>query len=154
VAGQTPGSPNRIAGNPGIAYAGHVEWLKQARIYDAGIVGGADRMLVAPLVDRIAESFADRPVTPAHMRHYLGWVDGLHGLLPMRCTFLGNKVYHLYHGQTSNRNYRLRHAILTEHDFDPEIHLARTSQGVWQWTDKAGDLRAKVFDYLQSRKDA
>ena len=152
--GQRPGEPGGIAGNPGGAYAAHVEWLRHVRFYDAGIVGGADRILIASLIDRLEESFASRSLAPAHMRHLREWVDRAQTFLPMQCAFLAGSVYHLYHGQMSNRKYRLRHAILTECDFDPRVHVSKTAQGVWQWTDEADTLKARVFEYLRSRDDA
>jgi hypothetical protein len=152
--GPQPGARRRMSGNPGMAFAGHAEWLKRVRFYDAAIVGGGDRMLIAPLLGQLDEVFRERPATPAHERHYRGWLDRLRGLLPMQYAFLPGKIYHLYHGELSDRHYPARPAVLTESGFDPELHICKTPQGVWQWTDEAGKVGARVLAYLESRNDA
>jgi hypothetical protein len=102
-------------------------------------------MLIAALLGQLDDVFRERPVTPAHQRHYFGWLDGLQGLLPMQYTFLPGRIYHLYHGELSQRRYKLRPALLTESAFDPELHISRTPQGVWRWTDEAGEVRARLL---------
>lgn len=149
-----PGIPKKVIGSLGLGYAAHAEWLREARFYDAGIVGGGDRMFIAPLLDRLEECFRERPATPAHRRHYFGWLHRARGVLPMPHTFLPGKIYHLYHGELRNRNYQLRSAILTESGFDPELHIVKTPQRVWQWTNEAGELPARVLAYLASRRDS
>lgn len=143
-----------LAGSPGLGLAARRDWLERAGLYDGGIVGGADRMLIVQLMGRADESWAVRPMTPGQTRHFHQWSRRLEAAPPMSYGHLDGVVFHLYHGEIASRRYQYRHQILLDCGYDPAVHLVRAPQGVWCWSPEAGELRQQVLAYLTARNDA
>ena len=62
-------------------------------------------------------------------------------------------IHHLWHGSSAQRNYVDRHAILVEHDFDPERDIVLDPEGCWAWAPGREALAKAVADYFDSRGD-
>lgn len=82
-------------GHPGFAWAARRQFLLDWPLYDAAIVGGADKMMLCAWSD-----IADCPVTrsmtsPRSFKHFLDWAKGGR----CRVSYAPGVVYHLWHGE-------------------------------------------------------
>src|ERR1019366_5490896 len=162
-AGYYGGTPARA--DPGIAYYHHpgYAWAMRREAFDAlgglldiAIVGEADWIMARAILGEAAEvlypgisagygqailEWQNRAVR--HLRRNLGHVEGT--------------LLHYWHGPKAKRNYWDRCRILADSQFDPERHLKRDWQGLYQLVDR-GDERSLVLrdglrNYFRSRNE-
>lgn len=135
---------------PGYAWAARRSFLRKHRLYDAGILGSGDAMMVAAFTGRF--NYFQQP-TDAAREHFEQWArpvlrdtGGGFGVTPGR-------IYHRYHGSIANRRYYQRRECLSQAKFDPARDLQRSESGLWSWgSDKTG-LHAQVVKYFSRRKE-
>jgi hypothetical protein len=138
--------------SPGHAWALRREVLRETGLYDAFIVGGADNLIAQSAVGAHEDLVRVYGLTPAHARHALTWarrfhrrVDGM-GVVPGR-------LFHLWHGDLSDRRYAERHRILVESGFDPDRDIAIDAGGCWRWSSDKARLHAGVRAYFERRRE-
>jgi len=118
---------------PGYAWAMRRDLLVSLRFYDQCILGGADRVFCDGL-------FFVQPSPRPHDYYYLSsfrantrrYLDRFPPNLSIGS--LSTRIYHQYHGSYANRQYHLRHQILSEIGFDPQQHLHLLPDGLYQLT--------------------
>lgn len=137
--------------NPGLAYAAKTAWLKKNKFYDVTVVGGGDTFFLFALINHI-EHILSGPYTQQQKKHYKAWSHKIKS--KPKISYLPQKIYHMYHGDSKFRRYSDRHMILTELNFDPLIHLELSDKGIWQWTFEGNNIKHKVYEYMKSRLDS
>jgi hypothetical protein len=137
----------------GLAWVARREVLDRHGFYDACIVGGGDRAIIAA-ADGTAEVFTeDRDMQGRFREHYLAWAEAFHESVPGVGNFIDGEVFHLWHGERKDRGYTSRHRDLSRFDFDPARDIARGSGETWRWSSNKPEMHAFVRDYLLSRKE-
>lgn len=137
---------------PGFAWAARRELLERHGLYDALVLGGADRAIFyagcgqAPVVLRAGFMGA------RHADHYLRWADGFFQDVNRRFAFVETSAYHLWHGDLASRNYRGRYQGFQRFEFDPDVDLAPGASGAWEWGSEKSALHQWVRDYFDHRK--
>jgi len=144
-----PGSEPQYA--PGIAWAATREVLDVAGFYDANIIGGGDSAIALASVGLASQLAEKRALSAAHLQHYLAWADTFDRAVGRKVSSLTDKVFHLWHGDFSNRQYKNRHRQLQGANFDPERDIRLSKEKTWEFSDAASPLREMVRAYFESR---
>ena len=134
----------------GHAWAASVDRKNSRQLYDANIVGGGDRVDLVPILSRIDELKNFRPFSPAQYNHLHEWAAGRPS---GRLDFVEGRIFHLWHGEFTNRQYNERHHILRRHNFDPNRDIQLAPNGTWRWTDPEGQLAKEVAVYFRERRE-
>ena len=77
--------------------------------------------------------------------------DALRNRLEEDLGYIPGTIYHLWHGDLSNRNYMGRHELMAQ--FDPYRDIQHAPSGAWLWSDPQSELARNVRDYFRSRKE-
>jgi hypothetical protein len=134
------------AGAPGMAWAARREHLETCGFYDACVLGGGDSaMALAALGERGLAQLRLRMSSP-HRRHYMNWASAFYQAMRGGISYLPGRVYHLWHGDFADRQYRERFSILETMDFDPCRDLRLSDQGSWEWGAATPESRHAVED--------
>ena len=137
----------------GLAWAARRDLLERHGFYDACIIGGGDRALIAAADGSTAELTASRHMAGAFERHYLCWAEPFRNDFRNASGFIEGDVFHLWHGSLRNRAYKNRHEGLRRFDFDPSRDIALDDNGTWRWASDKHEMHAFVRDYLMSRRE-
>jgi hypothetical protein len=137
----------------GLAWAARRPVLERHRFYDACIIGGGDRAIIAA-ADGTPREFAEsRHMQGSFLGHYLRWASSFRTEGADANGFIEGEVFHLWHGTTRNRAYTDRHEGLSRFAFDPLRDIALSENGTWRWNSDKPEMHAYVRDYLLSRRE-
>lgn len=135
---------------PGHAWAAPIDRQTSRQVYDAHILGGADRVEVEACFNRIEEYGNFRQLTDAHDRHLQKWAASRQA---RHLDYIEGRIFHLWHGDFTNRQYRERHEILVRNNFDPDRDIQLAPNGTWRWTDADSQLAREVAEYFRDRRE-
>jgi hypothetical protein len=60
-------------------------------------------------------------------------------------------IFHLWHGDLRDRNYRERRVRFAESDFDPYADIACDADSLWRWSSDKPRMHRFVRDYFDTR---
>jgi hypothetical protein len=149
----------------GITYYHHpgYAWAMRRSAFDAvgglldvAVVGEADWIMARALLGE-AEQVLYPGISAGYRRAILEWQGRAVRHLRANLGCVAGTLLHAWHGPKANRNYWNRCRILVESGFDPEQHLKRDWQGLYQLVDR-GDpaslhLRDGLRRYFRSRNE-
>lgn len=137
----------------GLAWAARRELLETHGLYDACILGSADRAMLCAAMG-IFESGANAVgMRGRQIDHYLGWAQPFHRAVNGSVGFIDGRVLHLWHGDLKNRKYAERHEGLSRFAFDPFSDIVLDPSGCWRWNGSKPEMHEYVRAYFESRKE-
>lgn len=150
----------RVAGNfttgrptTGLAWAARRPLLERHRLYDASVMGGGDRAIVCAAIGRF-DSWIDAVAANDRQRqHYLAWGEPFLAEVGGKLGYVDGRIFHLWHGDASDRRYSQRHRELGQFDFDPSKDISIDANGCWQWSSNKPAMHRFVRDYFLARKE-
>ncbi len=140
---------NKERGHPGFSLAFRTKWFKENKLFDLAIIGGGDRSILNSVLS-ISSS-----------RYYF-YTDLERHDIKKPVVTVGNvkmKVYHLYHGNLTKRQYDTRTIIILDcfrkHKVKYIADLVyKNYNGIYQWKEKyKEELNKKVLNYFSKRND-
>lgn len=137
----------------GLAWASHRILLERHGFYDACIVGAADRAILGAALGRFDYGIEALHMTAAAKNHYLSWARGFYNDVRGHVTHIPGRLFHLWHGDLSDRHYEDRLDILTDASFDPSLDITLNENGLWRWSTAKPELHQQVKAYFFSRKE-
>lgn len=145
--------PVRARSTVGLAWASSRSVLEDHGLYDACVVGGADRAILGA-----ALGLYDIGVLALKMRgpmedHYRAWAHGFFGAVQGRVGHIPGRAFHLWHGDLPDRQYSSRLDVLNDHGFDPYSDISLDRQGLWQWSSEKPRLHRDIRAYFESRNE-
>jgi len=138
---------------PGLAWAAKRAILEEHGLYDAMIIGSGDTSIFHAMYGHFEHELERRHLSGAHEDHFLSWARPYYQNVARRVGTVVGRVYHLWHGEFVNRNYRGRHRLLADFDFDPSLDLMIGENGAWQWARPRPDLEVFLERYFFSRAE-
>ena len=136
---------------PGLAWCLRRDIFDQHGLYDAMIVGAADRMLLHAAYGELDSPPTTVPITDAHWQHYLRWARPFYHTVQGSVGHIDHTVGHLWHGEIPNRRYWDRHDELVRLDFDPDRDIVVGASGAWQCL--RPDIEAYAVRYFEGRQE-
>ena len=99
---------NPPKGHPGFCWAFNRKFLNEIKgFFDKAIIGSGD----SAVSSIFTPSYAYNYISPFIHNEYLQWKPKQKFLSPITMSFLDIDMYHLYHGDIDNRQYRDRHRL-------------------------------------------
>jgi hypothetical protein len=137
----------------GLAWAARRSLLERHRLYDGSVLGGGDRAIVCAAIGKF-DCWIDAVGANDYQRqHYLAWGEPFFTEVAGRVGCVDGRIFHLWHGDASNRRYLQRHLELAQFRFDPFHDISIASDGCWQWSSDKPELHRYVRDYFLARKE-
>jgi len=138
--------------NCGMAWAARREFVDRYRLYDGMVMGMGDKQMAAAAIGQIDEAIACLEMSPHHAQHFRRWAEAFALGTRGRVGVVPGTLYHLWHGDLSDRNYVGRYDGFKAFGFDPAVDLVRSGEGAWLWAGRR-DLARHVADYFRSRRE-
>jgi hypothetical protein len=146
-------APLKCRSTAGLAWASRREVLEEHGIYDACILGSADRAILCAALGQFGYGARALAMNQRRIEHYLLWAKPYSSTVRRRVGYIRGRLFHLWHGDLPNRQYASRHRILEQFDFDPFTDIAVDWNGCWRWDSDKRELHQSVRDYFRSRKE-
>jgi len=146
-------APLKRRSTAGLAWASRRESLDEHGLYDACILGGADRAILCAALGKPDYGAQALIMSERRATHYYTWARGYAEAVRGRVGHIGGRLYHLWHGDLENRQYAARQKILERFDFDPYYDIALDEGGCWRWDSDKTELHQVVREYFGSRKE-
>ena len=127
--------------------------MNEHGLYDACIIGSGNIAILSAALgvsDQFAQAVA---MNKLRTEHYLAWARPYFNRVRGRVGYLPGRVFHLWHGDLSDRSYPHRHERFAQFDFDPFTDIALDRNGCWQWNSEKPAMQAFVRHYFESRKE-
>src|SRR5262249_22115373 len=107
-------APLKRRSTAGLAWASRREVLEAHGIYDACILGSADRAILCAALGQF--DFATRALLMDDRRgkHYFAWAEPYYETVRGRVGHIQGLLFHLWHGELRNRQYSLRQQALNK----------------------------------------
>lgn len=134
--------------HPGFGWAANKNTFPDG-LYDKNIIGSGDTFMVDCMLDSWEIHGFAKKFTPKMKIHMSEWANNLPKL---KCDYIPQTIYHLYHGSLKNRAYMDRHDILIENDFDPETDI-KLINNVYEWATDKPNMRNAINQYFINRKE-
>ena len=145
----TTGASRLLRYAPGMAWMARRCMLAEHGLYDAGVVGGGDALLVAAACGRGDEKASAFQMSGQQRRHYNAWASRFHGDVRGRISFVEGDLLHLWHGDPTQRRYTERFKDFHRFEFDPQADLAHAAEGVYRWNSHKPELHDYVRGHFE-----
>jgi hypothetical protein len=146
-------TPSMRRGLFGLAWAARKDVLFQLGFYDAMVVGSGDRAMACAGFGRFEDAVSVASLTNYRREHYLEWATQFNSLIKESISFLNGRLFHLWHGDLSNRRYLERHREFNKLNFNPYVDIVTNEFGCWEWREKDSKFQNFMKSYLTSRKE-
>jgi hypothetical protein len=144
----------REHGRTGFAWAARRELLDAHGLYDACILGGADHLMAHAFALNLDSPCVTEHWTNAHVSHFLSWAQAIQPYINKGgLGFIEGRIFHLWHGEQSKRNYGARKSILELYAFEPLADLKIADSGPWVWSSTKTELHSWVRRYFSDRRE-
>ena len=146
-------APLQSRSTVGLAWASPRWILDRYHLYDACILGGADRAILGAALGRYDFGIDALKMTGGQVDHYLAWAHPFHAAVRGQVGYIEGHCHHLWHGDLRDRRYEERLEVLTRHTFDPSTDLALDGNGLWKWASNKPALHESVRVYFPRRNE-
>lgn len=137
----------------GVAWVGRRDVLQRHGLYDACILGGGDTAISCAALGVAQSPPAVWQMNARQTAHYLAWAEPFTDTVGRRISYVDGDVFHLWHGDVRNRQYRQRHLGLQPFHFDPVEDIAIDGAGCWRWSSDKPELHRYVERYFATRNE-
>ncbi len=137
----------------GFAWAARRDLLDRHQFYDAGILGGGDRLLLCAALQESQAGIIRLYMNAGQARHFGSWARDFQKSVQGHIGFVDQPLIHLWHGDLENRRYVERHRGLSSFEFDPVGDIAVDENGVWRWSGTKTEMHRYVQGYFASRRE-
>jgi len=135
----------------GFAFAAKKSIVCGRKLYDHGILDGNDILFLCAIYGEFEIAMERLKYNEIQRRHYLEWARRTQESFGGRVGYIPGTIYHLWHGDLSDRDYMGRHELMA--GFDPYRDIWQAPNGAWLWSDPQSELARNVKDYFRSRKE-
>jgi len=144
-----------IHGHTGFAWASHKGILQKYGFYDVCIAGTADHLMAHSFVGDWDTHCVKRIVgkNDSFFNHYLNWSKNIYNSIRSKVAYVDGQLFHLWHGDVSNRKYVDRERLLEGHRFDPFKDVELDNNNCWKWRHNNKELIEWAQQYFALRKE-
>jgi hypothetical protein len=137
--------------NPGLAWAARTEIFAEHGFYDLAIIGAGDLYMANSIFGTMNSIIKLHSLNEHRSESYLKWARPLHRTVANKVGYISGEIYHLWHGDTKNRNYKDRFKILA--NFNPQADVYIGDNGVWHWTKPNTALAEQLRSHFLNRRE-
>jgi hypothetical protein len=137
----------------GLAWAARRELVQRHLFYDACILGGGDRAMVCA-THRCFNGLARRHrMNDFERNSYAAWAEPLSDSILGSTGFLDADIFHLWHGEMSDREKGSTRDGFQNFAFDPSTDIAIDDNGSWRWNSDKKAMHDYVRGYFAARRE-
>lgn len=124
-----------ILGHPGYVWAARRSVFEKIGFYDRMVLGTADAVLFEAFYSPVSciTNIHSSLKMKVDIRKY---AESLYSIVRGSVYYCNGSVFHLWHGDFTNRRYSNRYSILKQNDFDPNNDVLINPDGLLEWSDK------------------
>ena len=137
----------------GLAWGARRELLERHSLYDAFILGGADRAMLAGLYGCFDHLVRRHRLNDAELSHFKVWAEPFRQSVGGAIGFLEGDIFHLWHGALADRRWYSRYEPMSRFQFNPFEDIGLTEHGLWRWSTDKPDLHAYVREHFVLRRE-
>jgi hypothetical protein len=137
--------------NPGLAWAAKTEIFAKHGFYDLAIIGAGDLYMANSIFGTMNSIIKLHSLNKPRSKSYLKWGRPFHRTVANKVGYISGEIYHLWHGDTKNRNYKDRFKILA--NFNPQADVYIGDNGVWHWTKPNTALAEQLRAHFLNRRE-
>jgi hypothetical protein len=135
----------------GLAWGSSRRMMEAHGFYDARIVGSGDKSIACAAIGKPEYAEHAGLLNARQREHYRAWADPFFADTGGQVGYVEGRVFHLWHGDSRDRQYEQRHLNLMQFEFDPFIDIALDSTCVWRWNSCKPELHEFMRRYFNSR---
>ena len=119
-------------------------------LYDLGILGSGDNIMAMSLIHKV-----EKMTNPKYSSEYnKSMFDFQQKASKLRLGYTPGVIRHHYHGSKQNRQYTERWKILIQHNYNPQIHVKYSIEGVLTPSNVfSAEFKKSIFKYFTQRKE-
>jgi len=139
-------------GHTGFAWAARRDLLEQHGLYELNLLGNGDTDIAHAMYGSF-DYWALQKLGPRARADLFRWAQPFAATVGRSVAHVDGVLTHLWHGNSANRQYDRRLAVL--HEFDPERHVVRTNPDapLTLSPDAPENLRAWTKAYFSERRE-
>jgi hypothetical protein len=135
---------------PGLAWAAtRKAWDDVGGLIDFAIWGGGDWHMAHALIEKTEGMMRD-DLHDGYKKRVMQWYHRCRTHIRQNVGCMEGAIFHSWHGRKTDRGYNAKHALLAEVGFDPDRHLKRDYQGLWQLHDDRSSAYPKLRDLMRA----
>jgi len=139
-------------GHVGFVWAIRKKILDKIGFYDSAITGSGDLIMAGSFFNSQINYFKKKFSTKM-IKHLENWSEKMSKEVKGSVYYIDGYIYHLWHGETNDRKYDLRHSILKDNNFDPNIDITKDKNGIWEWSNNNISIYKSLNRYFLERKE-
>ena len=157
---------NPHVGNPGMAWAARVDSLKKIgeSPWPNAVIGSGDEYFCMGIIrqldiQRIMSKFIGgtkhRPLKQygkTYSKKMLDTIDKIAGLY-FNSTYCPWPVFHIWHGDSKNRQYVTRHDIITDCELDLDNDIYINEDGIFEFVEDKRHASKRFYKFFLDRKE-
>jgi hypothetical protein len=142
-------------GHTGFAWAARREVLDACGLYDACLTGSGDHLMAHVFAGALDSHCIPAMIGGGHKyaEHFARWAAEVDRRVGGNLGHVDGRVLHLWHGEKVDRRYRQRNQELKTWAFDPDRHIRRDENGLWEWAEAPEAMRAWSEEMFASRNE-
>ena len=137
----------------GLAWAVQREILDLHPAYDAFILGGGARAMIAGIYNCFDHLTRRMRLNETEVAHFREWADPFRRTVGDAIGYLDGDIFHLWHGSLENRRWYARYEPMPRFRFNPYEDIALTENGLWRWNSDKPDLHGYVREHFARRRE-
>ncbi len=137
----------------GLAWGAKKSLLLAHGFYDAMIVGSGDRSMFCAGIGEFTVIKNSLRLNEKRFSHFLDWAMPFHKAVDGKVGYLEGKLFHLWHGEITNRKYLERHIEFSELSFNPFCDIYKTANGTWNWSNNTENFQVFLKNYFSQRQE-
>ena len=145
-----------LYGQVGFAWAIRREIFDQiGGLYDADIYAGSgDNLMAHAFVGHQTMLRVDGHIySKAMKKHFTAWAEKAFRAVDANVGYVDGTINHLWHGSSHNRRYLDRLLFLREIEFNPEKHIEKAENGLYELAQAPARLVTSLEEYFSSRSE-
>lgn len=134
---------------PGLAWAcTRKAWQDVGGLIDYAIWGGGDWHMSHALIEK-TEKMMRNDLHRNYQKKVNQWYHRCRTHIRQNVGVMTGSIFHNWHGRKAERGYNAKHSLLAKFGFDPERHLKRDWQGLYQLHDDRSDAFVQLRDMMR-----
>jgi hypothetical protein len=139
--------------HPGYAWAMKREFFENVGgLLDKAIVGSGDHHMSLGLIGEAHHSLPGGP-SAAYRRMVMDWQARALKAAGKDIGYVEGTIMHSWHGPKAKRGYHSRWKIIVDNQYDPEVDVRYTTEGVLELVGNKPKLRDDLRRYFRSRSE-
>jgi hypothetical protein len=142
-------------GHTGFAWAAHRDFLQEVGLYDACLSGSGDHLMAHAFLGDFNSACLQQTfgAAEAYYKHFKSWAEKAFALVNGKISFVPGQLFHLWHGNSENRQYMLRNQELMSFNYNPERDIYYNIDGCWEIRHQDSPLYSWSLRFFSERNE-